>query len=249
MAFEWSSFASDVDWGSLLSSGYSLLAGNNYDEQADYALSSGKANAEIQAANAELARYEGQILLAVGNYNAEALTNQAGSVLQIAEANALELEREATYQRWLGEFKENRLWREVDRLVGRQTVAFAAAGLTDVGTPVDLMVDTVKEAGIDAFLIRDEARELARRATAQAEITRMEGQAKADTLLDQARLSQIEAGYSAEAKSRSAAIYDMGADLASTQGSQTASAQRSRGSAATIGAGISLLGTVASAIW
>ena len=88
---------------------------------------------------------------------ASAATAVAGGVAQVAAGKAAnqDAKAEARMLREIGEIEAADKRRETRRLIAAQQVAFAGAGVdTQVGTPLDVLGDTVAEAELEALRIQ-----------------------------------------------------------------------------------------------
>ena len=87
---------------------------------------------------------------AAGGAGLSAVTSILGGVMAMQQAKG-----EAKFLKALGEIEAEDFRRETRRLLGEQLVAFAAAGVDPtVGTPLDVLGDTVAERELGALRIR-----------------------------------------------------------------------------------------------
>ena len=102
------------------------------------------------------------------------------------EFNAQLYEKEADYQLWKAGVDLERHYTDVRKLRGTQTAGFAHAGVTEAGTPTDVLADTAYQAAIDAALIRQEGER-------KAEIAKMGGSMAREEGKDISRASKYQA--------------------------------------------------------
>ena len=91
------------------------------------------------------------------------------------ERNAQLAEREAVQAQEAAAFEERKFRKGGERLKARQRVAFAKAGVTFEGSPLEVMERTAIELETDALMIRRGGRLGAQRLTAEAGLQRFAG--------------------------------------------------------------------------
>ena len=105
----------------------------------------------------------------------KAAAAQAKSQAALDEYNAQLAEREAVEARDVAAFEERRFRKGGERLKARQRAAFAKAGVTFEGSPLEVMEQTAIELETDALMIRRSGQLGAGRLTAEAGLQRFAG--------------------------------------------------------------------------
>lgn len=97
----------------------------------------------------------------------------------VAEYNARQLENEATQTRNVGTEREMEHREKVQQLIGQQSAAIGASGVTFSGSAAGLLQDTALQGEVDALRIRSNFQRQAQSLDDQAGLTKAEGKAAA----------------------------------------------------------------------